>query len=244
MTRTERPNRLAPAFYVARGGTARDLITLLHPPYTAWHLGYVAIGAAAAPDLDGARLAGTLLAFFAGTGVAAHALDEWHDRPLRTGLSARTLRVLGFGGLAVAGALALAGAAIISPWLLAWGALGVVLVLVYSLEWSRRVHSDAGFALAWGGFPVLVGYWAQAEAITPAAVLIALAATALSFAQRGLSTPARYLRRSTLDASTELQVPGGVERWEREHLLATWERPLLAMALGVVALAAGLLLAR
>ena len=37
-----------PAFYALRGGGWRDLVTLLHPPYTAWHLSYVALGAAAA----------------------------------------------------------------------------------------------------------------------------------------------------------------------------------------------------
>ncbi len=39
-----------PAFYALAPGGWRDLVTLLHPPYTAWHLSYVALGAAAAPD--------------------------------------------------------------------------------------------------------------------------------------------------------------------------------------------------
>jgi hypothetical protein len=51
-----------PAFYALRPGGWRDLLTLLHPPYTAWHLSYVAIGAAVAPRLDGHRLLWTLLA--------------------------------------------------------------------------------------------------------------------------------------------------------------------------------------
>ena len=38
-----------PAFYALRSGGWRDLVTLLHPPYTAWHLSYVALGAAAGP---------------------------------------------------------------------------------------------------------------------------------------------------------------------------------------------------
>ena len=44
-----------PAFYAATG-RAGEWWTLLHPPYTAWHLSYVAIGAAIAPTFDAQRL--------------------------------------------------------------------------------------------------------------------------------------------------------------------------------------------
>src|SRR5438445_3047898 len=87
-----------PAFYALRSGGWRDLVTLLHPPYTAWHLSYVALGAAAAPALHADRLLAALGAFFLAVGVGAHALDELNGRPLRTRLSDRTLI-----GLAVAG---------------------------------------------------------------------------------------------------------------------------------------------
>ena len=53
-----------PAFYALAPGGWRDLVTLLHPPYTLWHLSYVAIGAAIAPTFDAALLGWTLLAFF------------------------------------------------------------------------------------------------------------------------------------------------------------------------------------
>ena len=57
---------------------------MLHLPYTAWHLSYVVIGASLAPHVDLTRLVATLLAFFLAVGIAAHALDELHGRPLRT----------------------------------------------------------------------------------------------------------------------------------------------------------------
>ena len=38
-----------PAYYAASQGGWRDWWTLLHPPYTAWHLSYVVIGACLAP---------------------------------------------------------------------------------------------------------------------------------------------------------------------------------------------------
>src|SRR4029453_2449474 len=76
--------RSRPAFYALERGGWRDYVTLLHLPYTAWHLSYVAIGCALAPVLLVDRLLAALLAFFLALGVAAHALDELRGRPLRT----------------------------------------------------------------------------------------------------------------------------------------------------------------
>ncbi|MCZ6567680.1 MAG: hypothetical protein O6923_05220 [Actinobacteria bacterium] len=229
---------LRPAFYARTGTRLGDLLTLLHLPYTMWHLSYVAIGAAMAPRIDGLRLAGTLLAFAFGLGVGAHALDELHDRPLSTGLSPQTLRILGWGGLGVAGVLAIAASLVISPVALAWGVGGVLLAAAYALEWSHRLHSTMGFAVAWGAFPVLVGYWAQTESLSPAVVVVAAAATVFSMSQRVLSTPARRVRRVVMDATAEI----GEDRWDRSTLLATWERPLRLLVLAHVLLAIGLLL--
>ncbi len=53
-----------PAFYALAPGGWRDYVTLLHPPYTAWHLSYVAIGAALAPHFYPGRLAAAAFAFF------------------------------------------------------------------------------------------------------------------------------------------------------------------------------------
>src|SRR5690349_24491422 len=97
------------AFYAARAGGWRDWWTILHPAYTAWHLSYVAIGAALAPHFDATRLGATLLAFFFAVGVSAHALDELSGRPLRTELSDRSLQVAAAVGLAVAVAIGIAG---------------------------------------------------------------------------------------------------------------------------------------
>ena len=55
--------RPRPSFYALRPGGWRDYITLLHPPYTLWHLSYVAVGAALAPHMDWALLGWTTLPF-------------------------------------------------------------------------------------------------------------------------------------------------------------------------------------
>src|SRR5437764_1154827 len=123
-----------PAFYALRPGGWRDLVTILHPPYTAWHLSYVALGAAAAPHLHAGRLVASLGAFFLAVGVSAHALDELNGRPLGTRLSDRTLWVLAGAGLAGAVALGVVGAVTVSAWLAAFIAAGAFAVIAYHFE--------------------------------------------------------------------------------------------------------------
>jgi hypothetical protein len=148
-----------PAFYAARPGGWRDWWTMLHPPYTAWHLSYVVIGATLAPRTDGGRLVATLLAFFFAVGIAAHALDELHGRPLHTTIPSAWLAGLGAGGLVVSCALGFVGVAVVGPGLLVFIAIGPLLVSAYNLElFGGWIHTDLGFAAAWGAFPVLVGY--------------------------------------------------------------------------------------
>src|SRR4051812_3024631 len=106
-----------PAFYAVGGGRLGDLVTLLHPPYTAWHLSYFAFGAAVAPRVHVDRLLWGLAAFGLAVGVAAHALDELHDRPLRTALSDRALRWLAAASLLGALAIGVAGVLTVTPWL-------------------------------------------------------------------------------------------------------------------------------
>jgi hypothetical protein len=234
-----------PAFYAATPGGWRDWWTLLHPPYTAWHLAYVVIGAALAPHLDANRLIATGLAFFLAVGVAAHALDELHGHPLRTEISDPVLWTVATVGLAGAVALGLLLLARVGPGLLVFIVVGPLLVVGYNLELFRgRLHTDLGFGLAWGTFPVLTGYYAQAERLSPAALLAAAAAFALSYAQRALSTPARRLRRHVTHAQGALALDDGTTiDLNQTVLLEPLERALRALSLAVVAIAAALVLA-
>jgi hypothetical protein len=201
-----------PAFYAARsGGGWRDWWTMLHPPYTAWHLSYVVIGATLAPRTDGGRLVATLLAFFFAVGVAAHALDELHGRPLRTAIPTRWLVTVGAGGLVIACALGLVGVATVGPGLLAFIAIGPILVLGYNLElFGGWIHTDLGFAAAWGAFPVLVAYYVQAGRLDLTAAFAATATFGISLAQRSLSTPARALRREVAQLNGHVTMRDGV----------------------------------
>jgi hypothetical protein len=187
---------MRPAFYALPSGGWRDYVTLLHPPYTLWHLSYVVVGAAIAPEWRPGRLGIALGAFFLGLGLGAHALDELHGRPLQTRIPGRVLVAL--AALSIAGAVALGvyAAFAYELWLLAFVAAGGFLVCAYNLEWfGGRFHGDPWFSLAWGALPVLTAYLNAAERIRWAAVVAAAFAALLSHAQRLLSTPVRRVRR-------------------------------------------------
>jgi len=235
-----------PAFYALRAGGWRDLVSLLHPPYTAWHLSYVAIGACLAPKLYEGRLVATLVAFFLALGISAHALDELNGRPLRTRIPDGMLVGLTIVPLAAAIAIGIAGAVAFDAWLLVFVAVGLALVPVYNLElFGGAIHNGAGFALAWGAFPLLTGYFACAGTISWTALLAAGYATLTSYAQRALSTPVRHVRRRVASVGGTIELrDGGREPVTSETLVAGPERALLALAAANVALAAALLVLR
>jgi hypothetical protein len=235
-----------PAFYALRPGGWRDLVTVLHPPYTAWNLANVAIGAAVAPHLYAGRLLATLGAFLLGVGVCAHALDELNGRPLGTRLSNRALAAM--AGLSLAGAVAIGvvGAVTISLTLIPFVLAGTFIVLAYNLEWfGGRFHTAFWLAASWGAFPALTGYWVMAQQLRVAPALAAVGCFTLTLAQRRLSTPVRELRRRTVSLSGEQRLADGtVVPLDAARLAAPLEGALGACALAMVALATGLVLAR
>ena len=219
--------QLRPAWYALRRGGARDWVTLLHLPYTAWHLSYVAIGAALAPTFHGDRLLAALAAFFLALGVAAHALDELNGRPLGTQISSAALIAAAVIGMAGAIAIGVAAAIAWGLGLLVFVALGGILVPAYNLElFGGRIHTDWGFALAWGAFPALTGYFVEAQTLRFEALAVAGYATALSMAQRTLSTTAREARRKrgSLEGATSA-----------EHALQLMTVATVAVAVAAVA---------
>jgi hypothetical protein len=233
------------AFYAVGRGTGGlgDWVTLLHPPYTLWHLSYVAMGAAVMPHLVLWRLGGTLVAFFLAVGIGAHALDELHGRPLGTGISGTLLLVTAVVCITVAMAMGLA----VGGWkLLPFVVIGGVLVYGYNLElFGGILHSDLWFGLAWGAFPVLVGAYAQHWTLSLAAGVAAVAAFFLSLGQRALSTPARTLRRRVTRVAVRLTFTDGTERvLGRAELLAPLERALRFFVWATSAVAVAMVLAR
>jgi hypothetical protein len=235
-----------PAFYALAPGGWRDYVTLLHPPYTLWHLSYVAIAAALVPHFRPWILGAALLAFFLGMGVAAHALDELNGRPLETRIPRGSLIGLAVASLAAAAAVGIVVALRTTLWLLPFVAAGVLLAVAYNLElFGGRLHGDLWFAIGWGAFPVLATYVAAAETIRLEAVLAAAFAALASAAQRFLSTPVRTMRRRVAHVSGRVQLTDGTtEPVTRETFTMQNERALRALSAAMVALALALVLAR
>jgi hypothetical protein len=240
-----------PAFYALRPGGWRDLVTVLHPPYTAWHLSYVGLGAAAAPHIHVDRLLATLAAFFLAVGVGAHALDELHGHPLKTQLSDRSLITLATIGLGGAIGIGVAGLFIVSPSLAPFVAIGGFLVVAYNLELAGgRFHTDFWFAAGWGAFPALTSWWVNTLSLesadeVAAGLLVAMGCFGLSVAQRRLSTPVRELRRRTASLSGEQRLDdGSCVPLSVERIASPLDGALRALSWALVALAAGLVTLR
>jgi hypothetical protein len=238
-----------PAWYALERGGWRDYVTLLHPPYTAWHLSYVVIGGCLAPVGAWERLApagawgrlGAATAAFAlAVGVGAHALDELNGRPLRTKIPDRVL--VGLASVSILGACAVGvvGAVTFEAWLALLIPIGLFLVLAYNLEFAGgRLHSDVWFGLAWGGFPVLCGYAAVAGDVRGVTVLAAVFAVLLSLAQRALSSHVRYVRRRVIAVRGELELSdAGREPLDARRLTAPAETGLRLLSLATIVLAA------
>jgi hypothetical protein len=235
-----------PAFYALAPGGWRDYVTLLHLPYTAWHLSYVVIGACLAPHVPGWRLALTVLAFGLGLGVGAHALDELNGRPLQTRIPTAVLVALAAGSLAAASGIGTAVAVSHDLWLLAFVAFGAFIACAYNLElFGGLFHNAFWLAAGWGAFPVLTAYFAMSDRITGEAFLTALFAALLIRAQQVLSTPVRDVRRRTISVTGTIErTDGSTIPIRPQTLTAPLETALRLMAAASVSLAAALLVLR
>jgi hypothetical protein len=223
-----------PSFYALASGGWRDYVTLVHAPYTAWHLSYVVVGGCLAPQVDWWTLGLTVLAFALAMGIGAHALDELAGRPLGTAIPSTILVALAVVSVTAAAAIGIAVA------------LNVALVPAYNLALlGGRVHTDLGFALSWGAFPTLTAYVAQTGAVRAEAALAATWATLLSLAQRRLSTQARYVRRDVVEVDGEIvHRDRGREPLARGHLVDAPESALRLLAAATVVVAAALVALR
>jgi hypothetical protein len=240
-----------PAFYALRRGGWRDLVTVLHPPYTAWHLANVAFGAAAATEIHTDRFIATLAAFFLAVGIGAHTLDELNGRPLKTQLSDGTLIALAVCSIAGAIGIGIAGCFIVSATLIPFVVAGGFIVVAYSLElFGGRFHTDFWLAASWGAFPALTSWWANTLSFgsaktVVAGALVAVGCFGLTAVQRRLSTPVRRLRRKTVSVTGEQRLDDGtVIPLSASELAGPLDGSLRGLSWAVVVLAVGLVVIR
>jgi hypothetical protein len=233
---------MRPAWYALGRGRWRDYVTLLHVPYTAWHLSYVVIGGCLAPVVRWERLGAVVAAFALGMGVGAHALDELRGRPLQTAIPERVLIVLATVSILAASAIGIAGAAAWGWWLVVLVAIGAFLVIVYNLELAGgRIHTGFWFALGWGGLPALTGYAVVAGEVDVVALLVAAFAFLVSVVQRVLSTPVRLVRRHVAAVRGEVELlDGSRSALDAASLMGSQERALRLLTAAMIVLAAAL----
>lgn len=238
--------RARPAWYALAPGGWRDYVTLLHAPYTAWHLSYVVVGGCLAPAVAWGRLGAATAAFALAVGVGAHALDELRGRPLRTRIPDRALVALATLSIAAACVIGIVGALSFRPWIALLVPVGLFLVLAYNLELADgRFHTDLWFGLAWGGFPVVCGYAAVAGELGIVTLLGAAFAVLLSLAQRALSTHVRFVRRRVARVDGRLELTKGDEvALDEARLIAPSELGLRFLTAAIVVLALSLVVMR
>lgn len=237
------------AFYALAPGGWRDYVTILHIPYTMWHLSYIVIGAALAPQISWEALLWTLLAFFLAMGISAHFLDELNGRPLKTHIPDLILKA--GAGLALGGAIVI-GAVVgaketwtVVPCIIFGGAI----VLLYNLEWFGGIfHKDIWFGAAWGAFPAVTAYVAQTHRVSWEIALVAAACLLYSLAQRVLSRQSRFWRRKVGEVEGHYFVSGDYRRQKhnltKEDIYAPADLALKYMTWTVVAAAIGMLVAK
>jgi hypothetical protein len=246
------PDRLRrPAFYALRPGGWRDVVTVLHPPYTAWNLANVCFGAAVATQIHTDRFVATLAAFFLAVGVSAHALDELNGRPLKTELSDRTLITMASVSLAGAIGIGIAGCIIVSATLVPFVVAGGFFVVAYNLElFGGRFHTDFWLAFAWAAFPAATSWWINTLSFASigtdiAGLLVTAGCFGLVSVQRRLSTPVRRLRRKTVSVTGEQRLEDGtVIELTVAEIVGPLDASLRGLSWAVVALAVGLVVFR
>jgi len=239
------------AWYDVRGKKwVRDILILLHPPYTIWHLSYVVLGAALAPALDWEPLIWTLLAFFLAMGIGAHCLDELKGRPLKTRFSDLALWIT--AGVSIAGAIAIgAVVGVKETWtVIPCMVFGGFIVFAYTLEWGPKgfFHRDEWFGAAWGAFPVVTAYVAQTHSVSWEIALVAAACLLYSLAQRVLSRQSRFWRRKIGEVDGHYFISDDYRRQKhnltKEDIYAPADLALKYMTWTVVAAAVGMLVAK
>jgi hypothetical protein len=111
-------------------------------------------------------------------------------------------------------------------------------LFAYNLEWfGGRFHTDAWFAVSWGGLPVLAGYILQTNRLSLTALVVAISMGLFSLVEIKASRPYKALRRHLPTTKTE-----GDE--DLREMLQRYEVILKSISAAVLLLGIGLLVWR
>ena len=210
----------------------RLAVGLLFLPYTAMVLGFTVIGSMLSPAIHWDRAAAIVLIYFLALGIGAHALDALGSRaakPWGEAFSRAQLWTVAIAAIVAAYAIGIWYMVRYTPLLWLVAIPEGFFLLAYNLEWfGGRFHRDSWFAFSWGALPVLAGYILQTNAVSLAALLMALAMGLLSLVEIKASRPYKALKRAGA-ATVEL---------------TALEAVLKSLSFGVLALAAAMLALR
>jgi len=213
-------------------------------------LSYVLIGAALSPSIYLNRVILTLLAYFLGLGLSAHALNELHARHWGDALRKSELEILFVVPFVAAMLIAAYGIIVLyaasgvltSLVLLAFVSLESFFLFAYNTDrWSGIFHSDMSFAFSWAALPTVISYFVNASTIGIVAVLVALAMAATAGIEINLSRWCKDIRRK--NPLTEMQFADGTKsNLDAAHLIAKPEKSLKLIVVAVDLVGVGLTL--
>jgi len=208
-------------------------------------LSFVVIGAAASPRFSGTILLVTLLAYFLALGIGAHFLDQL------PGMGTRYVRHwpnaalwgVGFATIGVAVAIGVyAAATTLGWWFLLLVGIQAVCAVGYPLGpvFHGVFHRESVFALSWGALPFITSYFAQSGQVTLGSVLIGAAFAGIAVVELRVSRISRELRSRAANSDVDPPDDGDAEL----PAFRSADVALVALAIGTVLLAVGLLLTR
>jgi hypothetical protein len=226
-------------WFVPKFGSERFrlLMGLLFLPYTGMVLSFSLIGAMLAGFVYWDRVVATVIIYFLGLGIGAHALDAVGSKgtkPWGRVLSERGLWVAALSSIAAAYLIAIYYMIFFVPLLWVVALLEGFFVFAYNLEWfGGKFHKDLWFAFSWGFLPVPAGYIMQTNKISPGVLAIAVAMGLFSLVEIKASRPYKELKRRS-DMLTD----------DEKLLMQRHEAILKSISLGVIFLGIGMLIWR
>ena len=210
---------------------------LLFLPYTGMVLSFSVIGAMLADFVHWDRVVATVVIYFLGLGIGAHALDAVGSKGLKPWgrvLSERGLWVAALSSIAAAYLIAIYYMIFFVPLLWVVALLEGFFVFAYNLEWfGGKFHKDLWFAFSWGFLPVPAGYVMQTNEVTLGVLAIAIAMGFFSLVEIKASRPYKELKRRS-DMLTD----------DEKFLMQRYEAILKSISLGVIFLGIGMLIWR
>ena len=216
-------------------------------------LSYVLIGAALSPTLFVDRLGLTVLAYFLGLGISAHALNELNARHWGTALGKRDLEIAFLSPLIAALCIGAYGVYVLyhadgellpPSVLLVFIVLEIFFLFAYNLSYSKgKFHNDISFAFSWAFLPFLTSYYVNSLTVTIGSVLIGLSLAATAMIEINLSRWCKDFRRRT--NATEIRFEDGtLQPLSTGGLIRNPEKALKMIVVAVDLLGIGLLIGR